>query len=253
MWDGNEVWLIVAGGATFAAFPGWYATLFSGFYLALFLILVALIVRGVAFEFWGKDDRPRWRATLGVGDGRLELWPRRAAVGRRLGEHRRAACRSTPSQEFTGTLFTLLNPYALLGGVTTLLLFLAHGAIFLTCAPRGELDERARAIARCAVARGRRRRHRVPRLDGRRHGDRTGVEVAVVVLAGVGAVLLARSAAAELAQRAARLGVRAAARPRSSRCSCTLFVDLFPHAMPSSTDAALRPDARERRRPRPTR
>ena len=62
VWDGNEVWLLVAGGATFAAFPGWYATLFSGFYLALFLILAALIVRGVAFEYRGKHDAPRWRA-----------------------------------------------------------------------------------------------------------------------------------------------------------------------------------------------
>src|SRR6266498_2981313 len=61
VWDGNEVWLLVAGGATFAAFPGWYATLFSGFYLALFLILLALIVRGVAFELRGKHDDPRWR------------------------------------------------------------------------------------------------------------------------------------------------------------------------------------------------
>src|SRR5919206_136707 len=63
VWDGNEVWLLVAGGATFAAFPEWYATLFSGFYLALFLILAALIVRGVAFEFWGKDDRRGWRTS----------------------------------------------------------------------------------------------------------------------------------------------------------------------------------------------
>src|SRR3954465_11608399 len=63
VWDGNEVWLLVAGGATFAAFPEWYATLFSGFYLALFFILAALIARGIAFEFWGKDDNPRWRAT----------------------------------------------------------------------------------------------------------------------------------------------------------------------------------------------
>ena len=62
VWDGNEVWLLTAGGATFAAFPGWYATLFSGFYLALFLILVALIVRGVAFEYRGKHDSARWRA-----------------------------------------------------------------------------------------------------------------------------------------------------------------------------------------------
>src|SRR5580692_8764209 len=62
VWDGNEVWLITAGGATFAAFPGWYATLFSGFYLALFLILVALIVRGIAIEYRGKHDSVRWRA-----------------------------------------------------------------------------------------------------------------------------------------------------------------------------------------------
>ncbi len=62
VWDGNEVWLITAGGATFAAFPGWYASAFSGFYLALFLVLISLIVRGVAFEFWGKDDRPGWRS-----------------------------------------------------------------------------------------------------------------------------------------------------------------------------------------------
>ncbi len=61
-WDGNEVWLLTAGGATFAAFPNWYATLFSGFYLPLFLILLALIVRGVAFEFRGKDDSPRWKS-----------------------------------------------------------------------------------------------------------------------------------------------------------------------------------------------
>ena len=62
-WDGNEVWLLTAGGAMFAAFPHWYATLFSGFYLALFLILVGLIIRGVAFEFRSKDENPRWRKT----------------------------------------------------------------------------------------------------------------------------------------------------------------------------------------------
>src|SRR4051795_6935519 len=68
VWDGNEVWLLVAGGATFAAFPEWYATLFSGFYLALLLILLALIVRGVAFEFRGKIDGTRWR---GAADGAI--------------------------------------------------------------------------------------------------------------------------------------------------------------------------------------
>ena len=98
VWDGNEVWLITAGGATFAAFPEWYATLFSGFYLALFLILVALIVRGVSFEFWGKDDSPRWRA---AGSGRwcVGSFLAGAAVGRRVGEHRprRADRRATAS------------------------------------------------------------------------------------------------------------------------------------------------------------
>ena len=87
VWDGNEVWLLVAGGATFAAFPEWYATLFSGFYLALLLILVALIVRGVAFEYRGKRDGAAWRARLGPRD-RRRLGAARAAVGRRVREHR---------------------------------------------------------------------------------------------------------------------------------------------------------------------
>jgi hypothetical protein len=97
VWDGNEVWVLVAGGATFAAFPEWYATLFSGFYLPLFLILVALIVRGVAFEYRGKRDDPRWRARLG---------PRRSSSARSCprscGAWRSptscAVCRSTPTR-----------------------------------------------------------------------------------------------------------------------------------------------------------
>ena len=87
LWDGNEVWLIVAGGATFAAFPQWYATLFSGFYLALFLILVGLIVRNVGFEFWGKGATEALAHALGVGDPGRQL-PAGAAVGRGLGQHR---------------------------------------------------------------------------------------------------------------------------------------------------------------------
>ncbi len=86
VWDGNEVWVLVAGGATFAAFPEWYATLFSGFYLPLLLILVALIVRGVAFEYRAKRDDVDWRAQLGPGHHR-RLLPPRAAVGRGLREH----------------------------------------------------------------------------------------------------------------------------------------------------------------------
>lgn len=146
VWDGNEVWLLVAGGATFAAFPEWYATLFSGFYLALFLILAALIFRGVAFEFRGKDKRPEWRA----------WWDRAIFWGSTLpallwGVAFANILRGVPidaHHEWAGSFFDLLNPYALLGGVTTLLLFTLHGGAFLTLRTDGELRERARSVAK---------------------------------------------------------------------------------------------------------
>ncbi|HSL58740.1 MAG TPA: cytochrome d ubiquinol oxidase subunit II [Acidimicrobiales bacterium] len=145
VWDGNEVWLLVAGGATFAAFPEWYATLFSGFYLPLFLILVALIIRGVAFEFRGKHDTVRWKMT----------WDTAIVVGSALpallwGVAFGNILRGVPIDadfEFTGSFFDLLNPYALVGGVTSLLLFSLHGAIYLTLKTDGELRDRARAAA----------------------------------------------------------------------------------------------------------
>ena len=89
------MWLLVAGGATFAAFPEWYATLFSGFYLPLLLILVALIVRGVAFEFRGKIDSDRWRRNWDIADHRRSPVPA-LLWGVAFAQHRRAACRSTP-------------------------------------------------------------------------------------------------------------------------------------------------------------
>ena len=94
VWDGNEVWLLTAGGATFAAFPLWYATLFSGFYLALLLILVALIVRGVAFEFRSKRGtlQPDLAQPLGLGD-HLRLVRAGPALGRRVRQHRQGQCR----------------------------------------------------------------------------------------------------------------------------------------------------------------
>ena len=115
MWDGNEVWLITAGGAMFAAFPNWYATLFSGFYLALLLMLVALIVRGVAFEFRSKDKHPRWRA----------LWDWCIFVGSVVpallwGVAMANIVRGVPidaDMQYVGGFFYLLNPYALLGGL----------------------------------------------------------------------------------------------------------------------------------------
>jgi cytochrome d ubiquinol oxidase subunit II len=146
VWDGNEVWLITAGGAIFAAFPNWYATMFSGFYLALVLMLFALIVRGVAFEFRSKDKYHRWRnfwdwmIFIGSFVPAL-LWG--VALGNIL--------RGVPIDEnmiYVGTFFTLLNPYALLGGLTTLAVFTLHGAIFLGLKTTDEIMDRAVAATR---------------------------------------------------------------------------------------------------------
>ncbi|GAA1831629.1 cytochrome d ubiquinol oxidase subunit II [Luedemannella flava] len=145
VWDGNEVWVITAGGAMFAAFPEWYATLFSGFYLPLLLILVALILRGVAFEYRGKRDDERWKRRWDwciFGGSLLPaiLW----------GVAFANIVRGVPldaDHEYVGGFFNLLNPYALLGGVTTLALFVTHGAIFLALKTRGEVRDRANILA----------------------------------------------------------------------------------------------------------
>ncbi|WP_084105317.1 cytochrome d ubiquinol oxidase subunit II [Demequina sp. NBRC 110056] len=146
VWDGNEVWLLTAGGATFAAFPHWYATLFSGFYLPLLLILLALIVRAVAIEYRGKINDDSWRrrwdwVIMGSAWIPSILW----------GVAFANIVRGVPIDEtmtYTGGFFNLLNPYALLGGATTLVLFLSHGAIFLSLKTDGEVRERAEAVAR---------------------------------------------------------------------------------------------------------
>lgn len=145
-WDGNEVWLLTAGGATFAAFPQWYATLFSGFYLAFFLLLVVLIGRGVAFEYRSKDLNPGWR----------NLWDWLIFIGSAvpallLGVTFGNLVRGVPvdaQMNYAGGFFNLLNPYALLAGVATLLTFTLHGAIFLSLKTDGEIKEKAQAAAR---------------------------------------------------------------------------------------------------------
>lgn len=149
VWDGNEVWLIVAGGATFAAFPEWYSTLFSGFYFALFAILVALIVRAVGFELWGKRDGSRWRSG----------WEWAIALGSALpallwGVAWANIVGGTPIDsggEYVGNFLDLLSPYALLGGLATLALFLTHGALFLEMKTTGDLRQRAHAVAARSV------------------------------------------------------------------------------------------------------
>ena len=150
VWDGNEVWLLVAGGATFAAFPEWYATLFSGFYLPLFLILVSLIVRGVAFEYRSKYGKAQWRQRWDIAIFISSLLPALlwgvafANIVRGVPLEKAAS----GSIEYTGGFFNLLNPYALLGGVVTLTVFITHGAVFLSLKTAGSIRDRSQAIAK---------------------------------------------------------------------------------------------------------
>lgn len=146
VWDGNEVWMITAGGAIFAAFPNWYATLFSGFYLALFVILFALIVRGVAFEFRSSDSNPKWR----------NLWDWMIFIGSALSALLwGVACadllRGVPidaHMQFAGNFFDLIPPYALIAGVSTFLLFTLHGALYLSLKTEGEMLNKVQNAAK---------------------------------------------------------------------------------------------------------
>jgi len=145
-WDGNEVWLLTAGGAMFAAFPEWYATMFSGFYLALLLVLIGLIVRGVAFEYRSKHPTARWRIMwdwaifvgsflpallFGVAFGNLVRGLEIDAAG-----------------EYVGGFWALLNPYSLVMGITAVVLFTLHGSLFLSMKSRGVVHDRAIAAAK---------------------------------------------------------------------------------------------------------
>ena len=145
VWDGNEVWLLTAGGATFAAFPEWYATLFSGFYLPLLVILVCLIVRGVAFEYRVKRPEESWqrnweRAIFWTSLIPAILW------GVAFGNIVRGV-KIDGNMEYVGNLWDLLNPYALLGGLVTLTLFTFHGTVFVALKTVGDIRVRARALA----------------------------------------------------------------------------------------------------------
>jgi cytochrome bd ubiquinol oxidase subunit II len=146
VWDANEVWLITAGGAMFAAFPGWYATMFSGFYMALVIILLALILRGVAFEFRSKLILPAWRL----------LWDVLLFAGSLIpallwGVAMASLIKGVPidaDQIMRGGLMDLISPYTLVAGLFTLLLFTLHGAMFLRLKTGGELEYRAAGIVK---------------------------------------------------------------------------------------------------------
>ena len=146
LWDGNEVWLIVAAASMFAAFPGWYATMFSAYYLALLLLLAALIIRGLAFEYRGKRDAVSWRRTwdvlLTVGSVLAPLLIGIALAGLLHGLPINSA------QNFTGSFWDLLQPYALWTGVTLALVCLLHGATFLSLKTTDAMHARSRLLAR---------------------------------------------------------------------------------------------------------
>lgn len=144
-WDGNEVWLITAGGVTFAAFPTVYAVMFSSLYSALMLLLFALILRGVAFEFRGKVDSPAWRKIWDYC-----LWIGSFVPALLLGVAFANIFMGIPIDKegvYQGTLFTLLNPYGLIGGVLFVMLFMVHGAIWLALKSTGDLQQRAESTA----------------------------------------------------------------------------------------------------------
>ena len=229
VWDGNEVWLLTAGGATFAAFPNWYATVFSGFYLALFLVLASLIVRGVSFEFWGKVDSARWRGgwewALAISSGAAALLFGVAWADFIHGVPMNA------SHEVTAKLWDLLHPYALVGGLTTLTLFLAHGTNFLALRTRGEIQERAASLAR--------RVSPVSALlmvgfliwTAADHSFAAPVTIAAVIAAiAVAAVAPAQRRSSGVAFAAGAVAVLALV--------AVLLTALFPNALPSSTNHA---------------
>jgi cytochrome d ubiquinol oxidase subunit II len=230
IWDGNEVWLLVAGGATFAAFPDWYATLFSGFYLALLVILIALILRGIALEYRNKSDDAQWRRRWDVvitGGSVVPalLW----------GVAFANIVRGVPinaNQEFTGTFLTLLNPYALLGGLVTLSLFTLHGAVFLSLKTDGEVRAASRRVATrvgvAAVVLAASFLIWTQAESGRWATDLTAAVAALCLVGGLIANLRGREGWAFVATAATIM-----------LAVVTLFGDLWPNVMPSSTSAAF--------------
>jgi len=152
-WDGNEVWLITAGGAIFAAFPIWYATMFSGFYLALLIILVAFILRGVAFEFRSKNEGLKWKRSWDY-----TIFGSSIILSLFWGIAFANLIKGVPidnSMNYVGTFSDLISIYTLVAGITTLLIFMFHGAIFLSLKAEGVIEERAIKIAKplgiCAI------------------------------------------------------------------------------------------------------
>ena len=230
VWDGNEVWVLVAGGATFAAFPEWYATLFSGFYLPLLLILVALIVRNLAFEYRHKREdviwKGRWDLALIIGSVvPALLWG--VAFANIV-----AGVPIDADKEFTGNLFTLLNPFGLLGGLVTLTLFATHGAMFVALKTDGDIRHRARDLAvRIGTVAA-----LLAVLFLAWTQFKTGTPLTAVVFTAAALALVAGLLAARAGREGwAFLGTFVTI----GLAVAGLFLALFPDVMPSSTDPAF--------------
>ena len=229
VWDGNEVWLIVAGGATFAAFPEWYASMFSGFYLPLFAILVALILRATALEYRGKRDHPAWRrrwdwCIVGGSITPAFLW----------GVALANIVHGVPldrEHEYVGSVFDLLTPYALLGGLAMVVLFLTHGAMFIALKTTGDVRTRAN---RAAVRVGLLTLPIVGGFGAWTVADGDLARTAPIALCAVAALLVGLVAASAgrdgwaFAGTAVTIGL----------LTVLLFVALFPDVMRSSIDPA---------------
>ena len=230
VWDGNEVWLIVAGAVIFAAFPSWYATMFSTLYLALVVLLVALMVRGLAFEYQRKFDDPRWRSTwrwgLTIGSALIPL-----LVGVALGD----LLHGLPidkAHQFTGSFWTLLTPFGLWTGVTLLVLSLLMGATYLTLKTTGELRKRAQraAVAIGALA--------VVVTFGFMTWLHVGLSTGFVPKPIEALALMAVIAAAWLASTKADGWAFTAAAVGIAGTVGSIFQELFPRVMISTTNAA---------------
>ncbi|MEU3773089.1 cytochrome d ubiquinol oxidase subunit II [Streptomyces sp. NPDC032472] len=230
VWDGNEVWLLTAGGATFAAFPDWYATLFSGFYLPLLVILVCLIVRGVAFEYRHKRDEDRWQTNWEHAIFWASLIP--AFLWGVAFANIARGVKIDQNKEYVGSLFDLLNVYALLGGLVTLTLFTFHGAVFTSLKTVGEIRDRSRALATrlgavtAALAVVFLGWTQLERGDG---WSLIALIVAVLALAGALGANLAGREGWSFALSGTTIAAAVA----------MLFLTLFPNVMPSSLDDAL--------------
>jgi cytochrome bd ubiquinol oxidase subunit II len=230
IWDGNEVWLVVAGAAIFAAFPSWYATMFSTFYLAMVIVLLALIGRGVSFEFSRKIDNPRWRATwrwsLTVGSALIPF-----LLGTALGDLLHGLPINS-SHNYTGSFWGLLVPYGLYTGLTLTVLCLFVGAAYLTLKTDGALHDR------------------VARLSGRLGWLAVAITFGWLTWSHVGLgsgffpnpidvlALVAVVGGALLAESRSEGWAFAAAATAIGSVVASIFFELFPRVMVSSTNSA---------------